>query len=227
MYEFKAVSNDVLQEISFTINKGDKVIIFGPSGSGKSTLLHLFNRLKDPNEGEILFNGKSLFSYSVPTLRRRVGLVLQAPHLFPGTVLDNIKFGPSLCNKWKDKDASPLLSYVQLSEDYLHKPADELSGGEKQRVSLARTLANEPDVLLLDEPTSALDQKTTEEIEHVLTALINDKDLTMVMVTHNLSQAKRLGNRGIFLIDGRVVEDGNLPGMLDKPKSEELKLFLQ
>ncbi|MFC0522619.1 ATP-binding cassette domain-containing protein [Pontibacillus salicampi] len=226
LYHFQHIHKHTLQDVSFQVKKEEKVVVFGPSGAGKSTLLHLFNRLQDPEEGTILFKGKDITTYEIPTLRREAGLVLQAPNLFPGTVLDNIKYGPELCKRWKDEYAEKLLEYVQLPKEMLHRVVDQLSGGEKQRVSLARTLANEPDVLLLDEPTSALDQHTMEDIEEVLNNLIRVHQLTMVMVTHNLRQARRLGDKGIFLSDGRIEEVGPIDELLDNPQSESLKYFL-
>ncbi|WP_237458378.1 phosphate ABC transporter ATP-binding protein [Pontibacillus yanchengensis] len=226
MYSFQNVSKGPLQNINLSIETGEKVIIFGPSGAGKSTLLHLFNRLQDPDSGEILFNGKSLSSYHIPNLRTQAGLVMQAPHLFPGTVLENIKYGPSLRGKWREKEAEELLSYVQLPAEYKNRDVNHLSGGEQQRVSLARTLANKPDVLLLDEPTSALDQHTIEEIEEVLECLIQENQLTMIMVTHNLRQAKRLGDKGLFLSEGEILESGPISTMLQNPTTESLQSFL-
>ncbi len=222
----KDVGYGLIQGINLNVYPNERVMVFGPSGSGKSTLLHLFNRLLDPEEGAISFYEQPYETYSIPKLRRKIGLVLQSPHLFPGTVLDNLKFGPSMMNEWEGKQGEQLLEYVQLPTDYLHRSVDQLSGGEKQRVSLARTLANKPDVLLLDEPTSALDEQTTEEIEEVLSMLIEKHKITVIMVTHQLSQAKRLGDRGVYLEDGRMIEDGPLPDMLAKPKTEELRLFL-
>jgi len=227
MFRFEKVSQDPLTNLTFTIEKKEKVILFGPSGAGKSTLLYLFNRLSEPDSGTIYFNGKSIEDYSVTELRRNVGLVLQAPHLFPGTVLDNLKYGPSLFGEWEQKNAETLLEYVQLPSSYLHKDVSHLSGGEEQRVSLARTLANSPEVLLLDEPTSALDYQTAEEIEEVLEGLIKEHEMTMVMVTHNLNQARRLGDRGLFIMDGNLQEDGAIPDMLDHPKNEKLLKFIE
>ncbi|MGR9049373.1 ABC transporter ATP-binding protein [Halobacillus faecis] len=227
MFRFEHVYQGVLQDINFTMEKQDKVILFGPSGAGKSTLLFLLNRLNDPEQGNIYFNGEPIEQHSITDLRKQVGLVLQAPNLFPGTVLDNIKYGPSLFNEWDDQQGKKLMEYVQLPSDYLERDVDQLSGGEKQRVSLARTLANSPDVLLLDEPTSALDYRTAEEIEEVLECLMEEHKLTMLMVTHNLNQARRLGNRGLFISDGQIVEDGKIPDMFDDPKTEELAKFLE
>lgn len=226
MYSFHNVHKGILQNINVTIEKGEKVIIFGPSGSGKSTLLHLFNRLQDPDEGKIHFKDNPIQSYHIPDLRNQAGLVMQAPHLFPGTVLDNIKYGPSLRGDWREQDGEELLAYVQLPTEYLSRDVNHLSGGEQQRVSLARTLANKPEVLLLDEPTSALDQHTIEEIEDVLEELIHEHQLTMIMVTHNLKQAKRLGDKGIFLSEGEILESGLILDLLETPTTTSLQSFL-
>ncbi|WP_347862755.1 phosphate ABC transporter ATP-binding protein [Salimicrobium sp. PL1-032A] len=227
MIQFENVSHGPLQDLSFTIEKKDRVILFGPSGSGKSTMLFLFNRLKDPEQGGIWYKGEPIEEVPIPLLRRKIGLLLQSPNLFPGTVLDNLKYGPSLTNSWKPGDEKKLLEYVQLPPDIKDRDVDHLSGGQQQRVSLARTLANEPEVLLLDEPTSALDNKTAEDIELVLKELIEAHDLTMVMVTHQMEQARRLGTKGIFMYEGRVVETGELPEMLDHPRTDQLKEYLQ
>ncbi|WP_226583019.1 ATP-binding cassette domain-containing protein [Halobacillus litoralis] len=227
MFRFENVYQEPLEDLNFTINQKDKVILFGPSGAGKSTLLFLLNRLSDPERGQIYYEGEPIQNHPIIDLRKKVGLVLQAPNLFPGTVLDNIKYGPSLVGNWKNSEGKKLLEYVQLPSSYLERDVDQLSGGEKQRVSLARTLANSPEVLLLDEPTSALDYRTAEEIEEVLKELIEEHQLTMLMVTHNLSQARRLGDRGLFLKDGRLQEDGKIPDMLDHPKTSQLAEFIE
>ncbi|SDI95501.1 ABC transporter ATP-binding protein [Salimicrobium halophilum] len=227
MIEFKNVSHGPLENLSFKIEQNDRAILFGPSGAGKSTMLFLFNRLKDPEQGEIFYKGKPIEEVPITTLRQKVGLLLQSPNLFPGTVLDNLKYGPSLTNSWEPGAEEKLLEYVQLPLDIKDRDVDHLSGGQQQRVSLARTLANEPEVLLLDEPTSALDNKTAEDIEHVLKELIEAHNLTMVMVTHQMDQARRLGTKGLFMHEGRIQETGELPGMLDDPKTKELKEYLQ
>jgi putative ABC transport system ATP-binding protein len=227
MFRFENVSQEPLRNLNFTIEKNEKVILFGPSGAGKSTLLFLFNRLSDPEEGSIYYKGNPIQECAITDLRKNVGLVLQSPNLFPGTVLDNIKYGPELFGEWEDSHAETLLDYVQLPKSFLKREVDQLSGGEQQRVSLARTLANSPEVLLLDEPTSALDYRTAEEIEEVLEELIQVHQLTMVMVTHNLNQARRLGDRGFFIMDGCLQEDGKIPEMLDHPKTNKLSEFLE
>lgn len=227
MFRFKHVNQTPLNDLNFTIEKNEKVILFGPSGSGKSTLLFLFNRLKDPESGEIYFKGEPIQNHSVTNLRKKVGLVLQSPNLFPGTVRENIKYGPQLFNEWDEKQANVLMDYVQLPQSYLEKEANQLSGGEQQRVALARTLANSPEVLLLDEPTSALDNRTAEEIEEVLAQLIEEHQLTMIMVTHHLNQSRRLGDRGLFIMDGQLKEEGKIPDMMDRPQTGSLAQFLE
>ncbi|MBM7552292.1 ABC transporter ATP-binding protein [Thalassobacillus pellis] len=227
LFDFHGVSKDILNDLNFTIKKNEKIILFGPSGAGKSSALFLFNRLRDPDSGKIYYKGEPIQSCEISQLRKNIGLVLQAPNLFPGTVLDNLKYGPSLFDEWEDSRAEELMDLIQLPENYLHRDVDQLSGGEQQRVSLGRTLANKPEVLLLDEPTSALDVRTSEEIEGVLEKLIEVHQLTMVMVTHNLRQAKRLGERGIFMKEGKIVEDGNISRLLMEPESKALQEFLQ
>ncbi|GAA0457826.1 phosphate ABC transporter ATP-binding protein [Alkalibacillus silvisoli] len=226
IFQFNQVNRLILKDVNFKVNEGERLIIFGPSGSGKSTLLHLFNRMDDPDQGEIYFQQQLINDYDIPQLRKKVGLVLQQPHLFPETVLDNLKFGPSMFDEWEEERAYQLLNYVNLPKEYLTKPVEELSGGEQQRVSLARTLANKPDVLLLDEPTSALDDRNIEAIEEDLINLIEQHSLTVVMVTHSMDQAKRIGTKGLFIDEGQVIEFGDIAQLLETPKTEELKNFL-
>lgn len=227
LYEFHNVSNDRVKEIDLTIKEKERVVIFGPSGAGKSSLLFLFNRLQTPHSGSIKYKNRSIEEYKVEELRKEAGLVLQEANLFPGTVLENIRFGPDLFGEWEEGRAEELMEIVQLPADYLHKEADQLSGGEQQRVSIARTLANRPMALLLDEPTSALDGKTSEEIEKLFVNLVENHENTMIWVTHNLSQAKRVGETGWFMENGRLVEKGTLADMLENPETEELKAFLE
>ncbi|KGX90872.1 phosphate ABC transporter ATP-binding protein [Pontibacillus halophilus JSM 076056 = DSM 19796] len=226
LFTFNHVSKHVLSDLSFTIDKQDRVMLLGPSGAGKSTLLHLFNRMTSPDSGEVYYKGKSIEEMDVRRLRKNVGLLMQSPNLFPGTVYDNLKYGPELFGEWEEQQGTVLLERVQLSKDYLHRSVDQLSGGEQQRVSLARTLANKPDMLLLDEPTSALDQRTIDEIEGVLLDLLKENEMTMVMITHDMEQAKRLGTRALYVEDGQLLEEGALPNLFDQPKTTQLQQFL-
>ena len=224
--EMKEVSTARLKEISLQVYEGDFLTVIGPSGAGKSSILMLLNRLEDPQQGEILYRDKPITTYKIPELRQKIGMVFQTYYLFPGTIEDNLKFGPSLRNEWRESIGITLLNQVQLPSSYINKDVSELSGGEKQRVALARTLANQPDLLLLDEPTSALDNRTVECIEKVLVDLV-EKGMTIMMVTHDLQQAKRLGQRTVFIKDGKIVEIGLTKELFLKPKSKELSYFLR
>lgn len=176
--------------------------LLGPSGSGKSSLLRLLNRLADPDEGAIAFEGRDVRELDVLELRRKAVLVPQLPAPLPGTVAENISFGPSLCGH--EADIERCLARAGLDASYAEREAAELSVGEQQRVMLARALALEPDVLLLDEPTSALDETAREGVERTLAELA-EAGVAMVLVTHDRGQAERITSRVVELQDGRVV----------------------
>ena len=167
--------------------------MLGPSGSGKSTLLRLLNRLADPDSGEIRFQDDDVRGLDPLELRRRACLVPQLPAPFPGTVAENVAYGPRLCGR--DADVGRCLSLAGLKADYRDREAARLSVGEQQRVMLARALALEPEVLLLDEPTAALDEAARDAVERALAGL----DLSMVIVTHDPAQAERLAERVVRL----------------------------
>ncbi|MBN2205633.1 MAG: ATP-binding cassette domain-containing protein [Thermoleophilia bacterium] len=222
----------IVDAVSFFVIQGGVFTVVGPSGSGKSTLLRAVVRLIEPDAGRVLLDGRDVTALPVAELRRRVGLVFQRPAMFEGTVADNVLYGPRLRRECPERDgpeardlAVPLLERVGLPADFAGKPADELSGGEAQRVALARALANRPEVLLLDEPTSSLDPTASRRIEELLAALAESTDLTFVFVTHDLHQARRIGDHGLLLVEGRVVEQGRLPGMLDDPAHDLTRLF--
>ena len=191
----------VLHDVSLDIPDGATALL-GPSGSGKSSLLRLLNRLADPDEGTIAFEGRDVRELDVLDLRRRAVLVPQLPAPLPGTVADNVRFGPSLCDR--DADVEHCLTRAGLDPSYAGREAGELSVGEQQRVMLARALALEPDVLLLDEPTSALDETAREGVERTLAELA-EAGVAMVLVTHDRGQAERITSRVVELQDGRVV----------------------
>jgi putative ABC transport system ATP-binding protein len=175
----------ILEGFSARIPADGLTAVVGPSGSGKSTLLRLLNRLDDPDAGEILFEGRDLRSYDVLELRRRVQHVGQVPVTFPGTVADNVGDG------WDE-----LLPRVDLPPSLATRSADVLSVGQAQRMCLARALGRRPDCLLLDEPTSALDGASKSEVERLVRSLADD-GLTVVLVTHEVRQAKELADRTI------------------------------
>lgn len=215
----------ILKDITFTILRSEIFVLMGPSGSGKTSLLRLLNRLEEPSRGEILFQGMPIREINVLELRRRVGMVFQIPVLFEGTVEDNIRWAADFFGLAVDPPR--LLKLVGLEETLLMRDARELSVGQAQRVCIARSLAMNPDVLLLDEPTASLDLTSTLEIEELLKDLRDSTGLTMVFVTHDIEQVKRIGDRGMLLIEGRMVEQGRLREILKRPASEELDKFLK
>jgi putative ABC transport system ATP-binding protein len=189
----------VLHDVELEIEPGATALL-GPSGSGKSTLLRLLNRLADPDSGIVRIDGRDVRDLDVLELRRRAVLVPQLPAPLPGSVADNVRYGPSLVGR--SVDVSPLLARAGLDDSYAEREARRLSVGEQQRVMLARALALEPEVLLLDEPTSALDESARSDIERTLADL--RAAASIVLVTHDRAQAERLTTRTVRIEDGRV-----------------------
>jgi len=187
----------VLHGVDLELGQGATALL-GPSGSGKSTLLRLLNRLADPSAGTVRFRGRAVSELDPHELRREACLVPQTPAPLPGTVADNVRFGPSLCGRDADVDAA--LEQAGLDAGFAERDAARLSVGEGQRVMLARALALEPAVLLLDEPTSALDEDARDGVEETLSRL----DISMVLVTHDRGQAARLAERTVRIEDGVV-----------------------
>ena len=198
----------ILSDISFDVATRDLLGIVGASGSGKSSLLRLLNRLDEPTSGTVYLDGRDYRQLPPRDLRRRVGMVTQRPFLFPGDAATNLRFGPAQRGEtFPDAEIARLLERVGLS-GFAASEVSVLSGGEQQRVSLARALANRPEVLLLDEPTSALDEESKLGIEELVGSLVQDHDLTCVMVTHDRDQARRICNRVILLEAGHLIRSG-------------------
>ena len=199
----------LLHGISLKIPAGQITALIGPSGSGKSTLLRCLNRLWEPPAGSIFLDGHDITSLNVIDLRRRVGLLFQDAALFGGTVSDNIGYGPRLQGKsLTPQQVAELLKMANLEVDLASKSVEGLSGGQAQRVSLARTLANRPEVLLLDEPTSALDPAATQKIEKTILRLKEKLGLTVVWVSHAFEQVGRTADYMALMVEGKVVESG-------------------
>jgi putative ABC transport system ATP-binding protein len=190
----------VLAGIDLDIAREGITVIVGPSGAGKTTLLRLCNRLDVPSSGRVLFDGHDVVELDPRTLRRRVGMVFQQPVLFGGSVRDNLCVA---CPDADDQRLAAALDLVALSDRFLDRRAAELSGGEAQRVCLARTLLTEPDALLMDEPTSALDAENRSAIEQLTLDLVA-RGVTVVWVTHDLTQARRLAGRLVVIEEGRL-----------------------
>jgi polar amino acid transport system ATP-binding protein len=225
-------SNEVLKGIDLQIAPGEVIAIIGKSGSGKSTLLRCINGLEEFQSGELTVDSKPLLhknAAAMRALRQRVGMIFQGFNLFPHlTVGKNIMLAPSLV-KAKDAQAGAaharaLLTRVGLAEKF-DAYADQLSGGQQQRVAIARALAMEPAVLLCDEITSALDPELVGEVLRVVEGLAQD-GMTLLMVTHEMSFARRVSNRVIFMHQGRVHEMGPPADIFGKPQTPELQQFL-
>lgn len=202
---FSGEGKKVLDDITLSIGKGDFLSITGPSGSGKSTLLKLCSHLISPSEGTIRVFGKDIFSLDPVELRRRISYCPQAPVLFGDTVEENLLFPCRIRKQELDRGrALSLLSSFQLGEEYLKRDIQKLSGGEKQRVSLVRTLLFEPEALLLDEPTSALDEENAQIVERAVNGL-NRGGVTVLWVTHSDEQSKRCASRRLTVENGRIL----------------------
>lgn len=217
----------ILAGIDLSIEEGELFTIIGPSGAGKSTLLFLLNRLHEASAGLISYEGRPLYDYKVTELRRQIGMLLQKPYMLPGSVEANLLAGPQLQGENSAHTPEELIKLVGLGPGILPQEARSLSGGEQQRVSLARLLANQPRVLLLDEPTAALNQAAAEEIEALIKNLVINESLTVIMVTHDLEQARRLGTVTALISGGRVVECSPTATFFSQPEQGLTAKYLE
>lgn len=223
---------EILKNISVNFMKNKITAIIGQSGSGKTTLLNSICLLNDTYKGEIFFESQNIKTIKKEILRKNIGMLLQNATPFPMSILQNLTYAP-IYHGVKDKDvlndfAVKLLKECSLYDevkDKLDKSALSLSGGQKQRLCLARTLSVNPKVLLLDEPCSSLDINNTKIIENTLLSL--SKNHTIIIITHNLSQAKRIADKIVFMQDGKIIEQGDKDELFTNPKSKELKKYLE
>ena len=227
-----------LKNIDMQIIKGEVTAFIGPSGCGKSTFIKTLNRMNDLVEdckidGKILFHDRDIYSkdYDINLLRKRVGMVFQKPNPFAMSIYDNITFGPKT-HGIKDKDSLDSIVEKSLKDaalwddlkDRLHSSAIGLSGGQQQRLCIARTLAVDPEVILMDEPTSALDPISTSKIEELILKL--KKDYTIIIVTHNMQQAHRISDKTAFFWMGEVIEYDDTKKIFNKPKHKKTQDYV-
>ncbi len=201
-------SRPLLRGVGFRLHRGQVLAVLGPSGAGKSTLLRMLNRLDEPTGGKLLLDGEDYRDIEPAKLRRRIGMVMQRPYLFPGTAAMNVGYGPAQAGvTLSESQIENLLEQVGMP-GYAERDVATLSGGEAQRISIARALANEPEILLLDEPTSALDPDAKEGVERLLAALVRERHATCVWVTHDLAQAARVADLVLRIDAGEAVALG-------------------
>lgn len=224
-------SNEVLKALDLEVEQGEVICIIGPSGSGKSTFLRCLNGLEAINEGSIVINGQNISrkDTKIDLVRQNIGMVFQHFNLFPHlTVAENITLAPVELKKVNEKEgrqqALTLLSLVGLKEKIDDYPRS-LSGGQKQRVAIARALAMNPEIMLFDEPTSALDPEMVGEVLSVMRKLV-DEGMTMVIVTHEMSFAREVADRVLFMDNGNIVEANTPEELFDHPDHERTRQFL-
>lgn len=220
----------VLKNIDLEVAENEKIVIIGPSGSGKSTFLRCLNTLETPTTGKVFYHDMELTEKSYKKIQGKIGMVFQSFQLFDNlTVIENITLAPVLnkimSKKEAYKQARAYLKQIHLSDKEKHYPRD-LSGGQKQRVAIVRTLMMNPEVILFDEPTSALDPEMIGEVLSLIME-VGKKNITMIVVTHELNFAQDFATRVIFMDKGRIVEDGEKEQVFNNPKSERLQQFLK
>lgn len=222
--------NKVLNGIDFKLVEGERVVILGPSGSGKSTFLRCINWMEEPTAGQMYFDGELVTEKNIRKIRRNIGMVFQHFNLISNmTVMENLLLAPMKLKVMKraeaEKRAHELLKHIGLSEKANAYPAS-LSGGQKQRIAIIRAMMLSPEVLLFDEPTSALDPESIGDVLSLIRELA-DRGMTIMIVTHEMSFAKEIATRVVFLDKGRIIEEGSPKEFFSHPKTPRVREFLE
>lgn len=219
----------VLDGIELDIREGEITALIGPSGAGKTSLLRLLNRLDDPSAGEVFYRSRPVTQYPVRELRRQIGFVFQTPVMFPGTVHNNLLEAAVLSGASAvdlDIRIEEAMMLAEVDSSLADRDGERLSVGQKQRVNIARALMTAPEVLLMDEPTSALDPETADRLMETVRRLGHERNLTVVMITHRLSEARRASDSVALMERGRVVEVGATACIFEKTTNARLRSFL-
>lgn len=225
--QYESDERQILRGITGSINEGEITTFVGPSGAGKTTLLKMLNGLLTPTSGEIIFNGKELNEYEPTELRKLVGIALQSAPMVDGDVFDNLSLPLRLQNdSLTEEDAKNILNVVGLRDEQLYQNVKDLSGGQRQKVSIARSLVNRPKILLLDEITASLDQVSQKEINELIQGVSKKYGTTIVWKTHNLNQALTVGTYTWFLMEGQLLEAGKSTEIKNS-QNEKVQAFLR
>lgn len=221
--------NKVLNGIDFNLHEGERVVVLGPSGSGKSTFLRCINRMEEPTSGEIYFDGTLVTDKNIRKIRRDIGMVFQHFNLISNlTVMENMILAPVKLKLMKrdeaEKRAKEFLRHIGLANKADAYPAS-LSGGQKQRIAIVRAMMLSPEVLLFDEPTSALDPESIGDVLSLIRELA-ERGMTIMIVTHEMSFAKEIATRVVFIDKGKIIEEGTPEEFFERPKTERVKEFL-
>ena len=221
----------VLKDVNLEVAEGEKLVIIGPSGSGKSTTVRCMNFLEEPTSGHVYIDGQELTNKNkTKIIRENISMVFQQFNLYPHmTVLKNLTLAPMKLHH-KTKEEAEELAYHYLEVVGLRDKADvyptQLSGGQQQRIAIARALCAQTKIILFDEPTSALDPETIQEVLDVMVRLAHEKNITMVVVTHEMGFARQVADRVVFMADGQIIEEGTPEHFFTKPKSERVRQYL-
>ena len=221
----------VLKDVNLEVAEGEKLVIIGPSGSGKSTTVRCMNFLEEPTSGHVYIDGQELTNKNKTRIvRDNMSMVFQQFNLYPHmTVLKNLTLAPMKLHH-KTKAEAEELAYHYLEVVGLRDKADvyppQLSGGQQQRIAIARALCAQTKIILFDEPTSALDPETIQEVLDVMVKLAHEKNITMVVVTHEMGFARNVADRIVFMADGQIIEEGTPEHFFTSPKNERVRQFL-